>query len=75
MYKTAFFNQPWVQDDLGVPLNYTSSSDVIRDAFFSITGDPMTHDLSALEKTLEAGVNVAVAFGDRDGRCPCKSLT
>lgn len=71
-YKTAFFNQPWVQEDLGVPLNYTASSEVIVGAFFSKTGDPMIHTLADIEDSLEAGVNVAMVYGDRDGRCPCE---
>ncbi|KAF4462693.1 serine-type carboxypeptidase Z precursor [Fusarium albosuccineum] len=69
MYELAFFNQRWVQEELGVPLNYTSSSNAIVAVFLTVTGDPMVGDISTLESVLSRGVNVAVASGDRDYRC------
>ncbi|KAI5861544.1 Alpha/Beta hydrolase protein [Durotheca rogersii] len=67
--KVAFLNQRWVQEDLGVPLNFTASSNVIVETFFGVTGDPMIRDLSALASVLARGVNVVIASGDRDYRC------
>ncbi|KAJ3535792.1 hypothetical protein NM208_g6987 [Fusarium decemcellulare] len=69
MYELAFFNQRWVQEELGVPLNYTSSSNTIVAVFLTVTGDPMVGDISTLESVLSRGVNVAIASGDRDYRC------
>ncbi|KFH42341.1 Carboxypeptidase S1 A-like protein [Hapsidospora chrysogenum ATCC 11550] len=66
-YRTAFFNQRWVQEELGVPLNFTASSQAIVASFFTITGDPMVRTLSSLEHVLDSGVNVAMVYGDRYG--------
>ena len=71
-YRATFFNQPWVQEELGVPLNFTLASIAIPAAFFGATGDPMIRTVSSLENVLASGVNVAMAYGDRDARCPCK---
>lgn len=71
-YKLAFFNQPWVQRELGVPLNFTASSDEIVGAFLLGTGDPVRREKSALEDVLDSGINVAIMHGDRDYRCNCK---
>jgi hypothetical protein len=71
-YRTAFFNQRWVQEELGVPLNFTASSQAIVASFFLVTGDPMVRTLSSLEHVLDSGVNVAMVYGDRDARCTCK---
>ncbi|KAH7324232.1 Alpha/Beta hydrolase protein [Stachybotrys elegans] len=68
-YKDAFFNQRWVQQDLGVPVNFTGSSIPTVGAFFGLTGDPMRQSLTTLEKVLDRGVNVAMIYGDRDYRC------
>ncbi|CAJ2503139.1 Uu.00g105330.m01.CDS01 [Anthostomella pinea] len=68
-YKDVFLNQQWVQQDLGVPLNFTPSSNLVVQAFFGLTGDPMRRSLHSLEKVLDTGVNVALMYGDRDYRC------
>lgn len=70
-FQNAFLNQPWVQEDLGVPLNFTLSSAGTVEAFFARTGDPMRRSLSSLESVLDSGVNVALIYGDRDYRCNC----
>ncbi|KAM0284691.1 hypothetical protein ACHAQH_001845 [Verticillium albo-atrum] len=68
-YYIAYFNQPWVQEALGVPLNFTSSSSIIPETFLFGTGDTAIRELSSLEHVLESGVNVALYNGDRDYRC------
>lgn len=72
-YETSLFNQPWVQVELGVPLNYTRGSDQVEAAFLGLTGDIMRYGLSHLGHLLDNGVNVAMANGDRDFRCNCES--
>ncbi|SPJ72296.1 related to serine-type carboxypeptidase Z precursor [Fusarium torulosum] len=68
-YEAAFFNQEWVQQELGVPLNYTRGNDQFPGVFFEGTGDPARYDLSHLGKILDSGLNVAMVYGDRDYRC------
>jgi Serine carboxypeptidase len=73
-YSYAFYNQPWVQNDLGVPLNFTLTSNLIVEQFFEGTGDPMRRTMGDLEYLLSAGLNVALVYGDRDYRCNCKCI-
>ncbi|KAM5346204.1 hypothetical protein ACJ41O_009209 [Fusarium nematophilum] len=68
-YETALFNQPWVQAELGVPLNYTRGNSNVEAAFLKLTGDVVRYDLSYLGQLLDSGVNVAMVYGDRDYRC------
>lgn len=70
-----FFNQPWVQDALRVPLNFTSGSLVVGQNFLFGTGDPFRLDMRYLEAVLASGVKVAMVYGDRDYRCNCLSLS
>ncbi|KAI9896131.1 hypothetical protein N3K66_009031 [Trichothecium roseum] len=67
-HHADFLNQAWVQAELGVPLNFTLSNPAIIGAFFGATGDPMVSNGSFLEKLLGEGVNVVMAYGDRDYR-------
>ncbi|KAI0156451.1 carboxypeptidase S1 [Xylariaceae sp. FL1272] len=68
-YYYLYLNQPHVQAALGVPLNFTSSSGAVSDAFQGI-GDYVrpgwTEDLAFL---LENGVKVHMMYGDRDYAC------
>lgn len=68
-YNSAFFSRPWVQDALGVPVNFTLSSNTVVNLFFGATGDPMRRTAADLEYLLGAGVGVALVYGDRDYRC------
>lgn len=70
-YETGLFNRPWVQDALGVPINFTRYHPAIEDAFIQLTGDLPRHNLSYLGHVLDNGVNVAMVYGDRDYRCNC----
>ena len=64
-------NQHWVQQHLGVPVNFTLSSDVTVNAFFGVTGDPLRVSIEPLNRVAESGIKVALVFGDRDYRCNC----
>ncbi|RTE82993.1 hypothetical protein BHE90_002455 [Fusarium euwallaceae] len=68
-YETALFNQPWVQQELGVPLNYTRGNNEVEAAFLGRTGDMVRYGLEYIEHLLENGVNIAMVNGDRDFRC------
>ena len=68
-YSVGFFNQPWVQDALGVAVNFTLSADIVRQIMFGVTGDPVRAEISDLEYLLSRGVKLAMVYGDRDYRC------
>lgn len=72
-YSVAFLNQPWVQAELGVSLNFTLTSASVNTAFLAGTGDMARWDASKLGRLLDDGMNVALVYGDRDYRCNCKS--
>jgi hypothetical protein len=62
---------------LGVPLNFTYDSNTVTNAFgfglgssVSGTGDGVRRSISDFEYLLNSSVKVAMAFGDRDYRCP-----
>ena len=61
-----------MQEELGVPLNFTSGFNQIAQVWFGETGDVMVGSLHTLEKVIDRGVNVAMMYGDRDYRCPCE---
>ncbi|PYI29469.1 alpha/beta-hydrolase [Aspergillus indologenus CBS 114.80] len=72
-YFIGYLNQHWVQAALGVPVNYTRSAESIWEAFRS-TGDYARSDrrglIEDLGSVLDAGVKVALVYGDRDFACP-----
>lgn len=69
-YSSGFFNRAWVQDALGVSVNFTSSL-LANNVFLYATGDPIRTDGSkSVEYLLEHGVKVVMMYGDRDYRCP-----
>lgn len=70
-YAIGFFNEAWVQRELGVPLNFTSDSLVVNDAVLDVTGDSVrAAGMKDIEYLLDSGINVALVYGDRDYRCP-----
>lgn len=73
-YSIAYFNQRWVQEALGVPVNFTLSANAVVNNFFGSTGDPVIVTKRELESVLDSGVGVAMVYGDLDYRCNCKSL-
>ncbi|CAI7578512.1 unnamed protein product [Penicillium bialowiezense] len=71
-YFLGWLNQHWVQGALGVPLNFTESSDGVYNAFSSV-GDYPRSDvhgyLEDLAYVLDSGIKVALVYGDRDYAC------
>jgi len=65
-YTSVFLNQPWVQQELGVPLNFTASSTLSVQLLFAATGDPMIRTKGDIEYLISSGVKVALIYGDRD---------
>lgn len=66
----GFFNQPWVQTELGVPLNFSGEYNALEGIILG-TGDvSRVPGLSMIEYLLDSGVKVALVYGDRDYRCP-----
>jgi hypothetical protein len=69
-YFTGFLSKRWVQADLGVAVNYTESSYAIYDAFIA-NGDYIRDgSMRDLGYILDAGIKVALVYGDRDYACP-----
>lgn len=73
-YSIAYYNQRWVQEALGVPVNFTLSSNAVVNNFFGATGDPVIVTKRNLESVLDSGVGVAMVYGDLDYRCNCKPI-
>lgn len=71
MYAAGFFNQEWVQEDLGAPVNFSWAPNSVTNAFLSI-GDTARQNISNIEYLLEVGVKVALVHGDRDYVCNCE---
>lgn len=72
-YYLGFLAQHWVQAALGVPIDYTQSTNGVYNAFQS-TGDYARTDirggqLADLAYLLDNGVKVAFIYGDRDYAC------
>lgn len=70
-YATGFFNQRWVQEALGVPLNFTADSVLTQNAILGFAGDSVRREgMKDIEYLLDSAVKVALIYGDRDQRCP-----
>jgi Serine carboxypeptidase len=68
-YFVGFLAQRWVQDALGVPLNFTESSSSVYTAFNRI-GDTIRGGLlEDIAYVLDSGIKVALVYGDRDFAC------
>jgi len=72
-YYQGYLNSASVQAALGVPVNYTQSSNAVYTAFNSI-GDWTRADirggyLNDLAYILDGGIKVALIYGDRDWIC------
>ncbi|KAF2401877.1 putative carboxypeptidase S1 [Trichodelitschia bisporula] len=68
-YMLGFLSQHWVQSALGVPVNYSDALQSVYSAFQE-TGDYARGGyLEDLAKVLDAGIKVALVFGDRDYAC------
>ena len=64
----AFFNQRWVQEGLGVPLNYSDNANLTT-KYFVEDADAFRQNQSSIEYLLDNNVQVALVYGDRDSRC------
>lgn len=77
-YYLGFLAQNYVQAALGVPINYTQSTNGVYEAFNSI-GDYARTDIRGgqiqdLAYLLDNGVKVSLQYGDRDYACNCTFL-
>ncbi|KAI0192839.1 alpha/beta-hydrolase [Astrocystis sublimbata] len=68
-YFNGFFNQRWVQEDLGVRVNFTADDYTMETAMLAVTGDPMIRSIASLEHVARSGVSIAMMYGDLDYRC------
>lgn len=68
-FYQGWLNQPHIQSALGVPLNFTQSSNAVSDAFRSIGDYPRPGWLEDLAYLLESGIKVTLVYGDRDYAC------
>jgi Serine carboxypeptidase len=68
-YFVGFLSQNWVQKALGVPLNFTESSNSVYAAFTKIGDSSRGGLLEDIAAVLESGVKVALVYGDRDFAC------
>ncbi|KAI0427954.1 carboxypeptidase S1 [Xylaria sp. FL1042] len=68
-FHYLYLNQPHVQAALGVPLNYTGSSNAVSDAFRGIGDYPRPGWVGDLAYLLENGIKVHMMYGDRDYAC------
>ena len=68
-YLVGYLNQHWVQEALGVPVNFTAVSPSVYEAF-THTGDISKGGLiEDIAYILDNGVKVAMMYGDRDYAC------
>ncbi|KAF1915587.1 Alpha/Beta hydrolase protein [Ampelomyces quisqualis] len=65
----GWLNQPHVQQDLGIPLNWTQSNSAVSRAFRSIGDYPRPGWKEDLGYLLEEGIKVTLVYGDRDYAC------
>lgn len=72
-YAQGFFNQKWVQDDLGVSANFTQLALAGTPTFFA-TGDVVRRNISTLNYVAQKNVKIVLIYGDRDSRCNCKMI-
>lgn len=75
-YFLGFLAQHWVQGALGVPINFTESTNGVYEGFQS-TGDYARRDirggqLADIAYLLDKGIKVALMYGDRDYACNCE---
>jgi carboxypeptidase C (cathepsin A) len=68
-YYSGYLNQPHVLSALGVPLNYTGSSDASSAAFRGIGDYNRPGWIEDLAYLLESGIKVTLMYGDRDFAC------
>jgi hypothetical protein len=62
----GYLNQRWVQTALGVPLNFSDSTNSVFDAFNGIGDYARGGFLEDLAYILDQGIKVTMVYGDRD---------
>ncbi|PLB44803.1 carboxypeptidase S1 [Aspergillus steynii IBT 23096] len=70
-YSDGFLNRAWVQEELGVPVNFTANSNTVYNAF-GTTGNALILRGNAMDEfasILAHGVKVNLVYGDRDYLC------
>lgn len=65
----GFLSQAWVQEALGVPVNFTESSNSVFSAFNRIGDFVRGNTMEDIAYVLDSGVKVALVYGDRDFAC------
>lgn len=65
----GFLDQAHVHEALGVPLNFTSSSDAVGEIFDTLGMYPRDASLGDMAYLLDHGVKVTLMYGDRDFAC------
>ena len=65
----AFFNQRWVQQALGVPLNYTDSANLTT-TYFLGTADAFRQNQSSIEYLLDSSDNFTFQLLSQATSCP-----
>ena len=69
-YVAGFFNQEWVQKDMGVPVNFTSAFARSVTIFLATADGFARAGMKDVEYLLDSGVKITLIYGDRDFRCP-----
>ncbi|CAK1367963.1 Carboxypeptidase S1 B [Cercospora beticola] len=67
-FYEGYLNHPHVQDDLGVPLNWTSYSEAVRNASLS-TAQAFHRNPDRIAYLLDRGIKVHLMYGDRSYGC------
>lgn len=73
-WAAGYLNNATVQEDLGVPLNFTGFSFIIAQEFGAAGDFLKGNNLAALGQLLDRGVKVSLLYGDRDYQCNCMFL-
>ncbi|KAK0652264.1 Alpha/Beta hydrolase protein [Cercophora newfieldiana] len=66
-YGPEFLNRQWVRQELGASVAFANTNDAVNTAFL-LTGDFVRGYTSELTTLLNAGVKVAMIYGDKDYR-------
>lgn len=65
----GYLNQHWVQQALGVPVNFSAVSMVVNEAFQGTADIERAGALDSVSYLLEHGIKVHMVYGDRDFIC------
>jgi hypothetical protein len=68
-YMLGLLSQRWVQEALGVPLNFSDSIGSVFTAFHEIGDYARGGFLEDIAYILDSGIKVALVYGDRDYAC------